>query len=290
VSATGTYVIVPYPGEGIFTIESEDFNYSDDGTTGGLTNPQAGIEGMDVNVMPYLGGAYASLNAVEGVDYNNNDANDSDIYRTELDENGENELNITASNGNRYSNDRGSFELTNNYRIGWVESGSWQNYTRTFPEGTYNVWAALSFDGRSPGQLSGSLDLVTSNPAQPDQTVERLGSFSAPGSGGWGRNELVPMKDPDGSFAVVELGGVQTLRFNLGSGDFDYVILVPADADAPRITGISRLADGSIRIEWTGGGTLETAPDLTGPWSTVAGASPQNLPTTGSRLFIRVRQ
>src|SRR5690606_7675481 len=99
---------------------------------------------------------------------------------------------------------------------------------RTFPEGTFNVWAALSYDGRAEGQLRGSLDLVTSDPTQPNQTVEPLGTFTGAGSGGWGRNELVPMRDSSGNIAVVEMGGVQTVRFNLGSGDFDYLLFVPA--------------------------------------------------------------
>ncbi len=292
VTATGNHVVVPYPGTGIFAIESEDFNYSDDGVTGGKTNPQKGTADMDVDVMPYLGGAYAGLAAVKGVDYNNADANDSDLYRTELDANGENEVNIGASNGTRYGNDRGWFETTSNYRIGWVATGEWQNYTRTLPQGTFNVWAAMSYDGRAAGQLNASLDLVTSDPTKPDQTTQRLGTFIAPGSGGWGRNELVPLKNAAGAIATLPFGGVQTLRVNLGSGDVDYVILVPATAtDAPKFTGIVRNADGSLTLQWTGGGTLQSAASVTGPWQDVAGAtSPYKLTPAGGQLFGRIRQ
>jgi hypothetical protein len=292
VEATGTFIVNPYPTEGVFVIEAEDFNYSEDGVTGGRTNPQAGTEGLDVNVMPYNGGAYAGLSAVEGVDYNNGDANDSDMYRTELDENGENEVNIGGANGTRFGNDRGVFETTDNFRIGWVGAGEWQNYTRTFPEGTFSVWAALSFDGRAEGQLNGSLDLVTSDPAQPNQTVEQLGTFSGAGSGGWGRNELVPMKDAEGDIAVVPMGGVQTVRFNLGSGDFDYLLFVPASAQQEiMITRVARNADGSITIEWTGGGTLQAAPAVTGPWTDVPGAaSPYTFTPSQAILFGRIRQ
>lgn len=291
VEATGIYVVVPYPGEGIFVVEAEDFNYSDDGVAGGKTNPQKGTADLDVDVMPYLGGAYAGLAAVEGVDYNNGDANDSDQYRTELDENGENEVNIAASNGNRYSNDRGWFETTSNFRIGWVASGEWQNYTRNFPTGEFNVWAALSYDGRASGQLNGSLDRVTSDPTKPDQTTERLGQFSAPGSGGWGRNELVPMKNASGSIVSVPMGGLQTIRFNLGSGDFDYLIFVPSAGAAPEFTKVTRNANGSITLEWTGGGTLQAAPAVTGPWTDVAGASsPYNLMPSEAQAFARIRK
>lgn len=290
VEASGIYVVVPYPGTGIFVIEAEDFNYSDDGVTGGKSNPQKGTEGLDVDVMPYFGGAYAGLSAVEGVDYNNGDANDSDLYRTELDENGENEVNI-GGGSSRYATERGWFEATANFRIGWVATGEWQNYTRTFPQGNFNIWAAMSYDGRAAGQLNGSLDLVTSDATKPDQTTERLGTFVAPGSGGWGRNELVPMKNGAGAIAAVPMGGVQTVRVNLGSGDVDYLILVPASAEAPRFTGITRTANGSLTLQWTGGGTLQTSASLTGPWDDVVGAtSPHTLTPSGAQLFSRIRQ
>jgi hypothetical protein len=283
-SGEGSIVVAPFAIPGIFAIEAEDFNYSVDGVTGGLWNPKKGEANLDVDKAPYDGAAYDTLSAVEGVDYNNNDANDSDQYRTELDENGENEVNITASNGQRYSNERGSYDLVSNYRIGWVGGGDWQNYTRTFPSNTYNVYAGLSYGGEGPGLLVGSLDRVTSNPAQPNQTTERLGTFNAPGTAGWGRNELVVMKDASGNPATVTLGGVQTVRFNLGSGDFDFLLFVPATAgpdpgDRPRITAITRAANGSITVTWTGGGQLEAAAAVTGPWQAVAGA------TTGTYTF-----
>jgi hypothetical protein len=293
-SGEGTFIVAPFATPGIFAIEAEDFNYSEDGITGGKWNPQKGTPGLDVDLAPYDGGAYDTLSAVEGVDYNNADANDSDQYRTELDENGENEVNITASNGQRYSNLRGSYSLTSNYRIGWVGGGDWQNYTRTFPTNTYNVYAGLSH-GDNPGSLTGSLDLVTSDPTQPNQTVQRLGTFSGQGTAGWGRNDLVIMKDPQGETARVSLGGVRTVRFNLGSGDFDFLLFVPAGAPPVQLqfTAVRRNPNGSITVEWTGGGTLEAAPSLTGPWTAVAGAtSPYTFtPAAGQQMmFARIRQ
>jgi hypothetical protein len=295
----GTFLVAPFNTPGLFAIEAEDFNYSTDGVTGGLWNPLKGTPGKDVDLAPYEGGAYDTLAAVEGVDYNNGDAEDGAIYRTELDENGGNEVSMSSDTTSRYSTERGAYELTSNYRIGWVSGGDWQNYTRTFPSNTYNVYAALSYGGEGPGLLSGSLDRVTSNPAQPSQTTERLGSFSGPGTGGWGRNELVPMKGANGQTAAVTLGGVQTVRFNLGSGDFDYILFVPTTAgpgpgDRPRITGITRAANGSITVVWTGGGQLEAAPTLAGPWTPVPGATTGTYtftPTAGQNmLFGRIRR
>src|SRR2546425_1175475 len=113
----------------------------------------------------------------------------------------------------RLGNDRGTFEATANLRIDWVNDTDWCNYTRNFPAGDYQAWAALSFDGRAAGQLHGTLQLVTSDPMAPNQTVQQLGIFDAPGSGGWGRNELVQMKDAGGTVALVHLEGTKTVRF-----------------------------------------------------------------------------
>ena len=48
---------------------------------------------------------------------------------------------------------------------------------------------------------------------------------------------------------------------------------------------------GQIRLEWVGGGTLQTATKVPGPWSDVFGAfSPYLAPTTNSAQFFRVKQ
>jgi hypothetical protein len=283
VTSTGNVVVNPYPTPGVFVIEAEDFNYSEDNVVGGKSNPQAGVEGFDVNVMPYLAGAYNGLSAIKGIDFNNNDEEQSNVYRTELDPDPENteagmaglnDINIGSSTGNRYTNDRGVYETTSNYKIGWTGAGDWANYTRTFPANEYTVWAAMSYDGRGAGLMSGSLDLVTSDPAQPGQTTQRLGDFSSGASGGWSRNELVPMKT-NGVIAKINLGGVQTVRFNMPSGDFDYLVFVPQTSQppAPEITDVRLNANGSVTVEWTGGGILETATTITGPWTEVTGAT-----------------
>lgn len=290
VSGSGTVVVNPYPTPNVFVIEAEDFNYSDDGITGGKTNPQKGTADLDVDVMPYLGGAYSGLSAVKGVDYNNADGNDADNYRTELDANGENEVNIAAENNNRYANDRGVFTTTSNYKIGWTGGTDWGNYTRTFPDSDYQVWAAMSFDGRAAGQLRGSLDLVTSNPAAPNQTVQQLGTFNGEGSGGWSRNELVPMK-VNGQIATIHLSGVQTVRYNMPSGDFDYLVFVPTTS-GPKFDSIVRNANGTLTITWTGTAVLETATSVTGPWTDVQGATSPftyTIPAGEQMRFVRLR-
>jgi hypothetical protein len=94
INGQGTFIVNPYPTEGTFVIEAEDFNYDS-----GKSNPMKGVGDMDVDVMPYLGGAYDTLNATSGIDYNGNDAEDSNLYRTELDATGSNAVNMVSNRG-----------------------------------------------------------------------------------------------------------------------------------------------------------------------------------------------
>jgi hypothetical protein len=59
-----------------------------------------------------------------------------------------------------------------------------------------------------------------------------------------------------------------------------------------RFTGTTLLADGSVRIAWTGPGTLEESPSVTGPWSPIPNApNPYTASTTGTTMkFYRVKQ
>lgn len=60
-------------------------------------------------------------------------------------------------------------------------------------------------------------------------------------------------------------------------------------AEAPRIS-IS-LAGQKVKLTWTGGGKLESAPESVGPWTEVPGAvSGVEFPVEGHRQFYRVRQ
>ncbi|MBE7499102.1 MAG: hypothetical protein HS113_02090 [Verrucomicrobiales bacterium] len=60
---------------------------------------------------------------------------------------------------------------------------------------------------------------------------------------------------------------------------------------ALEFTKIQKNANGSITLEWTGGGTLQSAPTVTGQWQDVAGAaSPYTLTPTQPTWFGRLRQ
>ncbi|MCP5517293.1 MAG: Ig-like domain-containing protein [Verrucomicrobiales bacterium] len=70
------------------------------------------------------------------------------------------------------------------------------------------------------------------------------------------------------------------------------VQLVPSGGGAPpEITAIVLNEDGTVTVEWMGGGTLMVAPTVTGDWSPVAGAtSPYTFEPTEPALFIRIGQ
>ncbi|HOW68264.1 MAG TPA: PA14 domain-containing protein [Candidatus Paceibacterota bacterium] len=104
-------------------------------------------------------------------------------------------------------------------------------------------------------------------------------------------------------------GGVYDATGNFFSGQFDEVAIfdkaIPADRivahykagkeggeapeeEPPVITGIT-LSGGKITVEWTGGGTLQAAPTVLGPWQDVPGAtSPYTFTPTDALLFGRI--
>lgn len=259
---------VGLPATPTFWIEASDYDYN-----GGQSKAEA-------STMPYMGGAYAGLSATAGTDYKGPFDSDNPYYRYP------NTLRVPVSFAN--DRDRGGGEVVVNYRIGWMGSGQWFNYTRNFPAGDYNVYAGLS-SGTAGDNLRGNLMDVTGGASA------ILGAFAASAPGGWGNNALVPLKDAATTNTVVKLtlGGNKTIRYNDGSGDWDFLLFTPAGGGgtAPEFTGIKRNADGTITAEWTGGGTLQVAPTVLGPWQDVPGAtSPYTFTPSAAMLFGRVRQ
>jgi hypothetical protein len=270
----------------MFLIEAEDFN-----TDSGKIQPA-------VNTMPYLGDAYNGLSAVVNVDYIRSDSEGSgNIYRI-----GETPNVPMSNDGDRVrasdASGAATWTVDANYRLGWAGGGRSQNYTRNIPSGDYQVWASQSF-GETPGngveRVTGNLFTVTSDPTKPGQTTDTLGYARGPATDGWGRNRLFPIR-PNTAFtgdaSVLTLAGDTTLRFEYASGDYDYMMLVPVRLNARlEFTSIRLNFDGSITATWTGGGTLQAAPTILGPWQDVPGAtSPFTFAPTAPMLYGRVRQ
>jgi hypothetical protein len=224
-----THLLTPYDlPTNSFWIEAEDFNFS------------AGQTMASASVMPYLGGAFDQVGTgVYGVDFvdDNNVSSTASDYRQESDPNFGSHVPTVNNLGNRWAAERPGRALMNvDYRVGWTGAGQWMNYTRSIQPGIYRVYAGLSYGDVAAGELQGELDLVTSSPSGVNQSVKLVGTFSAPGSGAWGANDLCPMLAPDGSEAVLKLvNSTNTLRFNPIGGDFDFFILAPATDVPPRI-------------------------------------------------------
>ena len=207
--------LTPYelPRAGAFLIEAEDYNHD-----GGGHLPTA-------SVMPYVGGAYSNRVGVLDVDYFNSDGEGSQLYRSMP---APNNVNLLDNRFSRFGLERPGWTVSENFRIGSPATGDWQQYTRIIPAGEYWVWAAMSHTGTGSGQLYGTLDRVTGDATQPGASRLALGVFNAPGSGGAGLNSLVLLRDDGGvPVTVVVDQPVSTFRFNLGSGDLDWFVLVP---------------------------------------------------------------
>jgi len=239
-----------------FFIEAEDFNHS-----------SGQSEAAASDMANYRGGAYAGKAAVAGVDYSRPNEGASPWYRIGEDPQVPMDLNYAEGWG------RGFTDLQVNYKIGWIGGGQWYNFTRNIPAGKYNVYAGLSHGESAAGQLSGALQKVTAGATTATQTLEELGTFTGQGTGGWGVNRLVPLQNAGGQNVAVDFGGTTTIRYSSNNGDFDFLLLVAAPTERPMFTKTTLNANGSLTLEWTGGGALEASPSLTGPWAPIAGAT-----------------
>jgi len=113
-----------------------------------------------------------------------------------------------------------------------------------------------------------------------------------------GNNNLVPLKDAatTNTVVAVKLSGTKTLRYDDGSGDFDFLLFAPAGGappSGPQITATT-LSGGNLTITWTGGGSLQTSTDLstsTG-WTDVPNSTggTYTTPATDKVQFFRVKQ
>src|SRR5438445_931016 len=114
------------------------------------------------------------------------------------------------------------------------------------PDGAYTAMAAISHGDAagSPNDLRGKLSFVTSGVGTTTQTLQDVGTFNAPSSGGWGLNNMVQLKAPDGTTAFFRLGGgTKTLRFTTGNGDYDWFVLVPVTGVPPKVLSASPAGD-----------------------------------------------
>ena len=291
-----------------FIIEAEDYNY------------EGGKHLTAASTMPYLGNAYAGLLPTLDVDYFNSPdqsgaSADADAYGPRMPIAGPGYIETKGDGdavNNAFNRNRGAFTLTANYALGWGNAGDWQNYTRTFPAGTYYVYAGVAQDGDPGADLATRtvvMDSTLSKVANPTiadgsavgfeggaQGLTPLGVFQSPPSGAWSSADLIPLTDAaTGNPVTVQLSGTETLRWTQQSGiDSDFLLLyciTCTDPVGPPDIAISRNASGAITINFTG--TLVSSPTVDGDYTPVAGAvagTPYTVDPTAPMMFFQARR
>ena len=165
-----------------YTWEAEDYD-----STNGLffDNPQVD--------------AYAGLGVTPDVDYHDVNTGGTYLYRPSG-----TATEITADTP------RAQFAGHTDYNIGFFGTGEWGNYTRTYPQGTYNVWGRFACGDANQSQAI--LSIVTSGWGTTTQTTNFLGTFAVPTTG-WAAFGWIPMRDPSGNLATISLdGSTNTLK------------------------------------------------------------------------------
>lgn len=233
-----------------FTWEAEDYDFG-----GGLfiDNPVMSFVGPDTNTYYQEQTGY-----IPGTDANDNgnSAGPGRIYRDPF---GAVETEYALGTGidggqnvgelmrQKVLNAYGVVDQARDINVGYFDGGTgtglpnWMNYTRTYPNGNYNVYVRVADGG---GALNASLDKVTSGWGQDSsfQTTTNLGLFNIVNSSGWHSFAWVPLRDSSGNLARVQLNGsTNTLRLtagNGGGGNVNFLLLVPANTNLPTISGI----------------------------------------------------
>ena len=204
VTSTWAFYVGPIKdrGRSLF-VEAEDFNYSNDGVTGGL---YANFGDPDCSLTNKAG--------IPGVDYfqtSGHDANAVPSYRPTTD--------VESAKLGIDGWQRAERTITCSYIVGWNDPGEWQNYTRVFTNNfRYNVYARLSSGGAAEAI---EFARITSDPGQPNQTKQVVGEFRSPATGNWDIFHHVPLQDDCGRVINLRLSGTNTFRLTALPGNFD---------------------------------------------------------------------
>jgi hypothetical protein len=196
-----------------YMIEAVDFNFN----SGQFIDSPVPTAGLFVATNSYYDGGINMNNAaVQGVDYNggidDTTGNEKWNYRP-LDQNVGQEVTADFLR-NKFINADGAGDNAQDYDIGFWNGGFWENYTRTFPTNTYNVYSRMA-GGNGP--FSGTTLSLVTGATTPTQSTQLLGSFADANAAGWTTWHWVPMRDGSGNLSKVSLGGVQTVRATSGN-------------------------------------------------------------------------
>jgi len=203
-----------------YTWEAEDFDFTSNGVPGKFfDNPPAD--------------AYQDLDFTPGIDGFQADPGANPFsYRP-------NSLGLPPATPTAGDGVRAQFVGKTDYRISWFGPGSWLNYTRHYPAGTYNILGRFT-EGASDTEVI--LSRVTSGFGTTSQTTSRLGTFFVP-LGGWNTWEYTPLTDAQSNLVAVTFDGSQT-TLQLGGSpvqgqatiNANFFMLIPAAAPAPELS------------------------------------------------------
>jgi len=183
--------------------EAEDFDYN-----GGhyIDNPQTN--------------AYAGLTSLTNIDTHQVNFGGKDLYRPngmDTEVNGDNVR--PPYSGTGYSD----------YSIGYFSAGSWANYTRHYPAGTFYVYARLAAGSAA---TACALSEVTRGWGTTSQTTNLLGTFSVPLTA-WESYNYIPLEDIFGNMVTVSFNGsTNTLQLGrpasaISDCNANFLMLVP---------------------------------------------------------------
>ncbi len=135
------------------------------------------------------------------------------------------------------------------YDVGWYDTGNWNNYTRTVPTGTYNIF--LRAANGTTGNGGVTLSRVIAGQGTSAQTTTNLGSFTIPATGGWQTYTWIPLRDANGNLVkFIGTGAAQTIRATSGGGvNANFYAFFPANTNLPVISGV--YPDGASMFQYT---------------------------------------
>jgi hypothetical protein len=129
------------------------------------------------------------------------------------------------------------------YDLANTATGEWENYTRNYPGGTFNVYIRAARG--TAGTATLGLSRVTSGRGTSNQTTASLGTFNLNETGGWQIYLWTPLRDGNGNLVNVTLGGLDTLRLTDGGANVNFFALTPALVLKPALSGGMRLTFGT---------------------------------------------
>ncbi|HXC98006.1 MAG TPA: lamin tail domain-containing protein [Verrucomicrobiae bacterium] len=195
------------------------------------TNYQFEAEDYDYNGGQYFDNppadAYAGRASIAGVDNFQSDTNANPfLYRP----NSPAPSTTLAGDGQRPQ-----FSGGTDYNIGFFGTGSWVNYTRHYPAGTYYVWGRFA---EGSGSTEAVLSRLTSGYGTSAQTSAVLGTFLIAPTGGWQTWGWSPMTDANGNPIKVRFDGTQATLQLAGTPvggqpevNVNFLMLVPTTPD-----------------------------------------------------------